>query len=265
MNILEDSRSKLVADSRVAQKEKDGKTRYQKRLKSHVSNSTKEFNQINMDNFFKNDILTVSIRVRGETDNYLVKLSWGGVLDSLYNEWKHTQNDHIDLRNIIKALIISFNKNDVYIHCSCPDFKYRFGYWATMNDINSGEPELIPSDETNPNDDLGPACKHSMLVLSNTSWIIKVASVINNYIKYMEQHYENMFANIIYPAIYHKKYEKPTQTSLFDKDDLDTDTEIIDKSNEEGRVRGRFKRSIKPDQEIDVNINDDQIDMFEEE
>ncbi len=132
----------------------------------------------------------------------------------------------------------------VILH-NCSDFFYRFGYWATVNNINSGEPQLIPSDETNPNNDLGPGCKHVMLVLSNTSWLIKVASVINNYIKYMLKYREKQYADIIYPAIYGKKYEKPVQQNIFD-DEMETDTETIDKSNEEGRVSGRFSSENQP-------------------
>ncbi len=381
--INEDKRTQLVADSKRGKKERDGLTRYQKRLKSKVANSVKEFNRIDMNELFKNNIITISINVRGETDNYLVKISYGGFLDALKDELRRTGKEIIDLRLIIRALIIAFNKEDVYISCSClhpdtkiklldgssptvaemktrfdkgetlyvysvdekgdfkpgkvekvwvtkttkdfikitldnnqeilttpdhlymlrdgsyeqaqnlkinqslmplytkiikvekitledtpvydikvkdyhnfltdagvilhncSDFFYRFGYWATINNINSGEPQLIPSDETNPNNDLGPGCKHVMLVLSNTSWLIKVASVINNYIKYMLKYREKQYADIIYPAIYGKKYEKPVQQNIFD-DEMETDTETIDKSNEEGRVSGRFSSENQP-------------------
>ena len=37
MKIFEDSRNQLVARSKIAQKEKDGRTRYQKRTKSKIS------------------------------------------------------------------------------------------------------------------------------------------------------------------------------------------------------------------------------------
>ena len=55
---------------------------------------------------------------------------------------------------------------------------------------------------TNPNDTLGVGCKHIMLVLSNTSWCIKLASVIHNYINYMKSHYEKLYADIIYICVY---------------------------------------------------------------
>lgn len=263
MIITEDSRNQLMAKSKQGRKERDGKTRFQKRLKSHVASSTRQYNRINMDEFFKKDILSISIEVKGETDNYLVKISYGGVLDALQQEIKRN-NGQLELRNIIKALVIAFNKEDVYIMCTCPDWKYRFGYWATKNNITSGEPELRPSDETNPNDDLGAGCKHVLLVLSNTSWIIKVASVINNYIKYMQQHMLNAYAKIIYPAVYGKKYEEPVQATMFDKDELDTDEETIDKSNIDARKRGQFKAG-NPYRFTRREDDENQTTMFDDE
>ena len=83
-----------------------------------------------------------------------------------------------------------------------------------------------------------------MLVISNTSWIIKLGSVVYNYYNYMEKHYKKMWADIIYPAIWDKKYEEPIQLDLdtYDKDALDTDASTIDKSNIYARDRGKFKK-----------------------
>lgn len=128
MFINEDTRNQLVAKSRQGKRERDGKTRYQKRLKSRVASSNKQYNRINMNQLFKNNILTISIEVRGETDNYLVTISYGGFLDELRNELKRYNTEQIELRHIVRALVISFNKDNVYIRCTCPDFRYRFGF-----------------------------------------------------------------------------------------------------------------------------------------
>lgn len=236
--INEDSRNELMAKSK--QSSAGGLKRFRRRLKSKVANSTKQYNKINMNQLFKDGILTVAIEVKGETSNYLVKISFNGILDELHEEIERN-NGLFELRNIIRALVIAFNKGDVYISCTCPDWVYRFGYWATKNQITSGDPENRPSDETNPSDNLGSACKHVLLVLSNTSWIIKVASVIRNYVKYCEKHLQKAYANVIYPAVYGKPYEEPVQTSIFDTDELDTDENTIDSSNKQAIERGRFK------------------------
>ena len=240
MILLEKTRNQLVSDSRNVKKERDGQTRYQKRLKSRIGSSVREYNSMNMNKLFKDNILDVNIQVYGETDNYIVTLSFGSILDELKTLLRNGQP--LQLRDIVRALVASFNKDNVYIHCSCPDWQYRFAYFATKKDINAGNPELRPSDITNPDDDLGDGCKHVMLVLNNTSWIIKTASVINNYVKFMEKNQKRLYADIIYPAIYGKKYTEPVQMDLFNDDELATDKKTLDKSNEYARTKNQFKQ-----------------------
>jgi len=272
MIFYEDSRNQLVSRSKQGKKENDGKTRFQKRLNSRVASSNTQYNQINMDQFFKEDILTIGIHVKGETDNYVVGISYGGILDALKQEIKRNEIETVELRNIVRALIIAFNREEVFIKCSCPDWKYRFDYWANKNSITFGDKQTEPSDETNPDDNLGPACKHVLLVLSNTSWIIKVASVIMNYIKYMQNHMKKAYADIIHPAVYGKKYEEPVQLTIFDdeQDNLDSNEETIDNSNVEARRRGQFKQGneyrFRPKKdEDDKQLTLDDVQEQEEE
>lgn len=235
--LTEDTRQQLLSKSRSSNE--GGKSRYSRRVKSRVANTVKQYNSIDMNKLFKEDIITINISVNGETDNYTVRISFGGFLEVLRDEIKRGGGE-LNLRAIMRSLVICFNRDDVFISCSCPDWKYRFQYWATRNDINSGEPQDIPADITNPQDKKGSACKHVLLVLSNNSWLIKVASVINNYIKYAKNHMEKAYADIIYPAIFGKKYEEPVQLDIFD-DTLQSDERTIDTSNEEGKISGRFK------------------------
>ena len=105
MTILnEESRNNLIAKSKNSVK---GLERYKKRVKSRVASSTQEFNQIDMNKLFKDNILEVSIKVNGETDNYLVKISFGGILDSINKELNRT--GELDLRSIIRGIINTFN------------------------------------------------------------------------------------------------------------------------------------------------------------
>ena len=89
-----------------------------------------------MNKLFKDGILDVNINVNGETDDYVVTIKFGGFLEELSKAVK--TYDTFNLRVVTKALIAAFNREDVYIHCSCPDFFFRFLYWATKNDITSG-------------------------------------------------------------------------------------------------------------------------------
>lgn len=193
-----------------------------------------------MNKLFKENILDVNVPVKGETNNYLVKISFGGFLDQLQ---KQLNGDlELNLKLIIRALLSCFNEKDVMISCSCEDFYYRFSYYDTVNGINSGEPQMIPSPITNPNDTKGAGCKHICLVLSNSTWLIKLASTIYNYVNYMQKHQQKLYADIIYPAIYGKEYEEPVQTDLFSSDELDSSSDVIDASNKYAKDKGKFKQ-----------------------
>lgn len=95
--------------------------RFDRRRKSKLASSVKQFNSINMNSLFKQDILDVNIDVRGETSNYTVRVSFNGILDELHN-FLNGQNSAIArARDISKALTRAFNNNKVYVRCSCPD------------------------------------------------------------------------------------------------------------------------------------------------
>lgn len=258
----EDNRQKLIAKSKSSEK---GRERFNKRNKSKVANTVKSFNQINMNKLFKQDILSINIPVHGETDDYTVNITFGGFLEILRDQVERT-ND-LTYREISRAAIIGFNRDDVFISCTCPDQVYRFQYWSTRNNTNSGAPETRPSDITNPDDKLGSSCKHILLVLNNTSWVLRVARVISNYIDYMKKHYQKMYADVIYPAIYSKEYEEPVQLPI--EDEIADD--VIDKANlekqkltqfQKGNTQGvRFAKEPKDalQQKLDVENPDDEL------
>lgn len=228
-----------MAQGRRGAKEKDGRSRYEKRVNSKVATTVRSYNEIDMNSLFKYDILTVHVPVVGETDNYTVRIKFGGILELIQKQIER-QNGILNLRCITRALLDAFNQEDVYISCTCPDWKYRGNFWASVKKITSGPPEKRPSKITNPHNDLGPGCKHIMLVLSNNAWLTKVAAVINNYVIYFERNRKKDYADIIYPALFGKPYEEPVQLSIEDEKDLN-DRSAIDRANELGRTRGQFK------------------------
>lgn len=258
----EATKSQLVKKSQSSEK---GKIRFNKRRRSRVVNKVRQFNSMDMNKLFKEDIVDVDIQVHGETNDYIVKISFGGFLEELRKAMP--KDAIIDIRYIIMALRRAIDHEDVYVHCTCSDFKYRFSYWATVNKYTSGEPQYSNGKRIrNPNDTLGSSCKHVLLVLNNVSWVIKVASVINNYIKWVEKNYEKAYADIIYPAIYGKPYEEPVQTSMFDKDELETSSSELDKSNEYGVERTRFKPMNRTSQEADdYPPSKNQMSLFDDE
>ena len=221
--LLEDKRSQLLSRSKTGEpyvpwNQFKGKNRYQRRLYSRLASSVKNFNSIDMNKLFKDDILDVDIDVKGETNVYVVRISFGGFLDELHNFLK---TQELDRKIIAKALAKAFNGDQVYINCTCPDFRYRGKYWATKNNILIGAPETRPSNITNPNDTKGPGCKHITLALSDSSWLVKVSSVIYNYVEYMKEHDKRLYQKYIYPAIYQKPWEPGDEVQL-DITDIDT-------------------------------------------
>lgn len=250
-NLVEAKRAELINKSKSADNYTSdlskGKNRYERRLHSKVKKSVKELNSIDMNKLFKDGILDVNLKVEGETDEYTVSLSFSNFLNDLHDQI-NKGTGKLELRFIIRALLTAFNHNDVYIHCTCPDFKYRFAYWLTINDINyikgeqtwKGDGGKDGKHWQNKNDTKGRGCKHILLVLANTSWLTRLASVIYNYVNYMEKHYQQMYANVIYPAIFGE-----VQLDMFgtyEKDnELSTDKDTIDTSNKWARTKTQFK------------------------
>lgn len=254
--LLEDKRQELISNSKHAdnyapENQFRGKNRYERRLHSRVANSVREMNSIDMNKFFQNNILDVDVKVRGETDDYIVRISFGEVLDQIHKQLA-LNNDVLNLRCVIRALVSAFNGENVYIRCSCSDFKYRQAFYLSVHDIIVGDKETRPSNITNPNDTKGRGCKHILLVLSNNSWLTKVASVIFNYVQYMEKHYPNMYADVIYPAIYQREYSDDVQLQLQQPEEpseegapdisVKADKDLLNVSNKWARTKTQFQK-----------------------
>lgn len=148
----------------------------------------------------------------------------------------------ISIKNYANFLV----EAGVILH-NCKDFKYRIAYNATKGGYNSGTPELRPSDITNPHDTKGAGCKHINLVIGNIDWVMKIASVINNYIHYMEENYQRLYADVIFPKLFGMPYQRAVQLNLFDtgSNELQSGENEIRLSNRYGRERGKFRSDIR--------------------
>nr|DAH43781.1 MAG TPA: hypothetical protein [Caudoviricetes sp.] len=124
MLIAEDKRTQLLQVSKSAKREKDGKTRYQKRVKSKVKANVNNLNKIDFNKLFKDNIVSVNLEVQGETDTYTVTVAFGGFLDRLKTELKRNKEE-LNLKIVIRALLNAFNSDNVKVRCTCDDFKYR--------------------------------------------------------------------------------------------------------------------------------------------
>ena len=249
-----------------------GKNRYERRVHSKLGTSVNQLNRIDMNKLFKEDILDINLEVNGETDDYIVRISFSGFLDELHNQLKLT-NGELNLKAITRALVKAFNSENVYVRCSCPDFVYRQSYWLSVHDAIAGEKETRPSNITNPHDTKGSGCKHIAIALANNTWLIRTGNVIRNYIGYMEKHYPKLYEDIIYPAIYGEQ-----QMSLFPADTLDVedDVDAVDTANKWAKTKGQFQKGNEyrfrhfdddelGQQEFDFDSLDDTEEEIEEQ
>ena len=249
--LQEDTRTTLVSKSRSTGKYQSadttrGKNRFERKKHSKIASTVKQYNQIDMNNLFKKDSLQVTIPVVGETSNYNVTIRMDGVVTEIAKNIKNNSNK-LEYRTIIQALTKVFNSANIYVKCDCEDYKYRFAHWNIVNNVSVDDSSKDPGPGkgiANPNDDKGRGCKHVLLVLANMDWLMKVASVINNYIHYAEATptLQKAFLKVIFPKLYGVEAEEAVESGLIDTDEyLDSSKGMIDAINAYGRNRGKYK------------------------
>lgn len=248
LKLNEATRNQLIAQSRNVGRYKDtsrGVTRMERKKYSKVANAVKSYNEINMNDFWKSDILQVNIPVVGETDEYTVTIKLEGVVAELQKNIKNNQNK-FEFRTIIQALTKIFNTSDVWVKCTCPDFKYRFAHHLIVANVSVDDSSKDPGPGkgiANPNDDKGRGCKHILCVLANGSWMMKVASVINNYCHYLSEKKPEAFLKLVFPKLYGVPFEEADQNGIVeDNEDLESGKDLIDVINEWAKNRGKFKK-----------------------
>lgn len=264
--LLEKTRSELIAKSKKSDNysknnQAKGKNRWERRKYSKIATKVADYNRIDMDAFFRGDILDFDVAVQGETNNYTVLVTFEGILDELRNQIKGNKGK-LEFKCVLRALVNQFNKGAVYVSCSCPDWTYRQAYWSTKGQYNSGVPQPSNGKQiANPNDTKGAGCKHVNLVLANLDWLMKIASVINNYIYWARDNIEYQYGKFIFPQLYGMPYDKAIQLTLdmYDEDGnlkpeytenkLRSDLSTINMSNMIGAKRTQYKKQP----EVSVN------------
>lgn len=246
--LLEANRTSLISQSRNAGEYKNkerGKNRFERKKYSKIANAVKNYNEIDMNSLFKQDILLVNIPVVGENDEYTVTIKLEGVVGEIHKNIKNNSNK-LEYRTIIQALTKVFNTSDVYIKCTCPDAKYRFAHWNILKNVSVDDSSKDPGPGrgiVNPNDDKGRGCKHMLLVLANGDWMMKVASVINNYCHFLSEKKPEAFLKLVFPKLYGVPADEAEQNDIVaDQEELETGKDLIDIINEYGRNRGKFKK-----------------------
>ena len=246
--LVEVTRQQLLDLGRKGAKYKGKNTsRWTAKSKVSISNTVADYNQIDMNRFWKDDVLKFIVKVKGETDNYEVTVEFSKLSQKIQGYVKAAKNEFN--RDIVtKALMNALSSSDVRISCSCPDFRYRLSYWSSQKGAKAGEQETRASNITNPTDNLGLCCKHILAVLNNAYWIRNVASVIVNYANYCKENLEYNYSRFIFPKIYGVQYNQAVQMCMndFDSDgdvidELKTSKELINLAN--AIAKARFKKN----------------------
>ena len=170
MILNEITRKNLVGKSKAQSPD-----RYNRRL----GYSPKSYKGIDISRLFDDDILIIKVPV----GDYTCTVAFKGMLQHLKDVVDKQPKPTVTLQTVIKAMNVAIDDTDLLVDCTCPDFIYRFAYWATKYGYKYGKPETRPSKITNPNDKLGAMCKHLSALLSNKKWITKMASTLNSFIK----------------------------------------------------------------------------------
>ena len=248
LKLTEANRTSLIAQSRnvgVYKNKERGANRFQRKKYSKLANAVKSYNKIDMNSLFKQDILLVNIPVVGESDEYTVTIKLEGVVAEINKNIKNNGNK-LEYRTIVQSLTKVFNTTDVYIKCTCPDFKYRFAHWNILKNVSVDDSSKDPGPGkgiANPNDDKGRGCKHSLLVLANGDWMMRVSSVINNYCHFLSEKKPDAFLKLVFPKLYGVPADEAAENEIVaDNEDLETGKDLIDVINDWAKNRGKFKK-----------------------
>lgn len=166
--------SEINRSNLVGKTKDQGNGRYQRRTRYKPDN----FRGTDVSQLFDNDVLICPVPV----GDYISTVAFQGVLLRLRDQLKEDPRHTLTLQKVIKAITKAIDSSDLLVDCTCPDFVYRFAYWATKYGYKYGKPETRPAKITNPNDKIGAMCKHLTALLANKKWVVKIASIINDYI-----------------------------------------------------------------------------------
>ena len=219
MQLQEKSRSDLLSKTMTAKPTKAyNTTRFERRKLQTMKTSSSIFNKLDMNSVFKSDALSLEIPVEGETNTYTVTILFDGICKDIQRELK--KNDYnLEFKVIYKAIVRAIKNQNMFIGCTCKDYKYRFQYIATKERYNALQAQLVPATQTNPNNDQGAGCKHILKVLDDLSWAMQLATALNNYILYMKKNKQKLFNDIMFRSIYGMPYRSAVEKGIIEETD----------------------------------------------
>ena len=167
--LLEKGRTDLLRKTKT-----QSKARWDKRM--NYKNFT--IKNVDITDLLDKDKVVVIFEVGDYTDT----IAFSNILLNLREIVKNDPRHIVKFDWVIKACQKALDQADIYVHCTCADFKYRFAYVGTKNNYKYGKKEMRPADIRNPRDDIGAFCKHLAAILSNKNWVNKVATRVTDWL-----------------------------------------------------------------------------------
>lgn len=148
------------------------------RRRTEIGNDEWSFLRVGLLELMTSEDLYIYFKVR----DYLVDLKIVGFKPVL-DQYLHGKFKGDTTKAITKALNHSLRYNHVQVRCSCPDFKYRYSYMATVKHYGLDTDETRPAQVTNPKN-RGGLCKHIVKVLNVPSlWSKRVVTALKGYVR----------------------------------------------------------------------------------
>ena len=144
----------------ILNKEKETQARITRSQQYSVSNVV-----IDPDAFMNNWCVIKGI-VHRPGHAYETVIAFQNVFTDLVQVAKQTSGHGVNAHLIQKSLKQSLDRNDIYLDCQCPDFKYRYAYHSTQGKFKWGKLQYSNGKKIrNPNNDIGSTCKHLYALL----------------------------------------------------------------------------------------------------
>lgn len=189
--------------------------------------TTKDFKNLNFKKLFIDDELLIVLRI----SDYTVSIMFEGAFEELQHLLRNMRGPNrikrITRTVVQEALSRALDTEDLYVSCSCADFKYRFRYYATQKDYLFGKPaeNRHPKfKKTNMDDEKGYVCKHLLAALYGKRWVPFAAKA---WLEYIQANPE-LSEDYIWPNRKRSKRNNDTdkvETNTSNKNALDDESE----------------------------------------
>ena len=125
------------------------------------------------------DWLVIITNISGNGSTYTDSIAFKFVITDLIEQAKNSPKHVVNSKLIIKSIHESLDKQDIYIDCSCDDFKYRYAFWSTQGKFKWGKLQNSNGKKIrNPNNDMGCMCKHLYALLRSNKFLNLISDKI---------------------------------------------------------------------------------------